>query len=160
MENIPDEMEGMEGLSLKEVPVPVPVMVTVTVLITVPIPLPIPLPISIVAAANPDGVKYRYNEQPDVLMDSMKDSIVSKSTLACYLAKIFSVLGWLKEHHPTVLTTHGYFCIQTYQDESPGLNMKVLFQKYKTQFNGELQNARITPLFFEELSLPICIWNT
>jgi hypothetical protein len=136
MDNIPD-VNG--ELSLEEVPVVVPV--------TVPVPIPVPLPLQV----NADGVKYQYSKQPDVLMDSIKDGVVSKSTLACYIAEIFSLLSWMKEHNPTVLTTHGYFCIESYQEQSPGLNTKILFQKYKTQFHGELRNARTIPLFEEDL---------
>jgi hypothetical protein len=97
------------------------------------------------------GVQYRYNEQPHIGMESIRDSVVSKRTLACYTAEIFSLLYWLKENKPPVLTTHGYFCLEQYTEGSPDLNPKLLYLKYKKQFHEELRVANVTPLFLEEL---------
>jgi hypothetical protein len=97
------------------------------------------------------GVVYRYNEQPHIGMESIRDSVVSKRTLACYMAEIFSLLYWLKENKPPVLTTHGYFCLEQYAEGSPSLNPKLLYLKYKKQFHEELRCANVNPLFLEEL---------
>jgi hypothetical protein len=125
-------IEDMQGISIEEVAVP-----------TVGIPIeevPVPQP------------HYRYKvDQPDVLLESIRDSVVSKSTLGCYIAEIFSLLCWLKAHQPQVLTTHGFFCIEQYYEESPGLTVKNLYQKYKKQFHGELRNAHTERFFEEEL---------
>jgi hypothetical protein len=90
-------------------------------------------------------------ESPEVLLSSIRDSIVSDRTRCSYTAEIFCILFWLRYNQGQVLTPHGTSVMDSKIELYPDMDAKALYRRFKGRFNEQLREANLNNLFFEDL---------
>jgi hypothetical protein len=86
----------------------------------------------------------------DVLLSSIRDSIVSHRTRSCYTSEIFCILFWLRNQQHQVLTAHGKHLMDSKIDKYPELDARQLYKKIRDTFLEELREANSKKNFVED----------
>jgi hypothetical protein len=92
---------------------------------------------------------------PNIGLQAIQDIVISDSTRALYVIEIWSLLRWLRENEKSshVVTEYCKGMFLFFEDTSPKLGSKRLFNKYKEMFEEFLRKPDVTPLIHEALFL-------
>jgi hypothetical protein len=93
---------------------------------------------------------------PDIGLQAIQDNVILDSTRASYVCEIWSLLRWLRDNEKSnhVVTEYCKGMFIFFEDNSPKLCSKRLFNKYKETFEEFLRKSDVSPLIHEELFLP------
>jgi hypothetical protein len=113
--------------------------------------------------ADDDNVEEIFHdaaaEPPDVLLASIRDSIVSDRTRSCYTSEIFCILFWLRNNQAHVLTEEGRLMIDCKKEENKDLSARQLYKKVREKVLDDLRSANEKKFLRKNYLRQIFIWT-